>query len=163
MLQAQASVTEAAFFSDNGKVKPGDELIVLELTPGTPPGPDFVTSAGTVKVTSGANGIANYVSVLDIERPNRNGALLLDRSGGLVGLIVRNLDNRLMLDGDIELWGGPPAGFEGLRDSVADVVLRHLLDHYIVAYEAARPGPELLVEEVATRARDFTTLIECRR
>jgi len=162
-LEAEIYPTASLPFADSSTVRPGDELTVLEPVPGAPPDRDFGAHTATVRALFGSMTTALFINLIDAEGRTPGSALLLDRAGGLVGFIVRDLDNRVMFALDVRLWGRTPPDGAVSRDAVGEAQLRHFLDHHQVAYATTQAGEAPPTEAAAERARAAITPIECLR
>jgi len=159
-LMAERQPKTFAHFADSSRVNPGDELTVLEPAP---PGPDFATRTMTVKALIGSMQTASFINVIDTEGRAPGDALLLDGTGGLVGFIVRDIENEAMFGFDIRLWAGPMPDGATLPTAVGEMTLRHFLDHHRVAYATTPAGEAPPTEAAPERVLAALTPIECGR
>lgn len=156
-LMAETEPASFAHFADSSTVKPGDELTLLEPAPGAPPGAAPGTRTATVAALFDGIRAASFLTLFDAEGGAPGDALLLDGAGGLVGFIVRDLDDRAMAGMDMRLWLKTPPGSAVSRDAVGEAMLRHFLEHHKVPYrrQPAATGT------AAERARAAVTPIRC--
>lgn len=163
LLKADGGAPVAAPFGDSGTIEPGGPLLVVEPAARSPAGREFVATKATVKALIGSMSEALFITVIAADRPEKADALLFSHAGGLVGIMVADMGSRIMFGFDMRLWGGPPKGNAGSRDAIGEVVLRRFLEHADAAPEAVSYGTGITADEIAARAGDYTTPLECAR
>jgi len=117
---------------------------------------DLNVSTGTVSALAGVGDDARLVQISAPVQPGNSGGPLLDSAGRVIGVVVSKLDV-------IEIAKVTGTLPENINFAVKGALARSFLDIYGVKYAVARTSDAPRTEEIAERARAYTTLIECLR
>jgi len=113
-------------------------------------------TSGNISRLSGLNGDTRLLQISAPVQPGNSGGPLLDTSGAVLGVVVSKLDALRVakLTGDIP---------QNVNFALNTNVVRSLLDASGTNYVNAIPGRRLSPADIASRAGQFTVLIECWR
>lgn len=111
-------------------------------------------TTGTISRLSGIGGDSRLVQISAPVQPGNSGGPLLDSRGAVVGVVSSKLDAVTMANvtGDIP---------QNVNFALKTSVLKAFLDSVSVGYQMSSSGTQLSSAVVASRAKEYTALIEC--
>jgi S1-C subfamily serine protease len=113
-------------------------------------------TSGNVSRLSGLGGDTGQLQISAPVQPGNSGGPVLDAAGQVIGVVVSKLD----AVGVARATGDIP---QNVNFAIKGGVLRAFLDAHAVSYTTATGTQPLAAEAIATRARQFTVLVQCGR
>ena len=151
-----ANQPEPAFFRGGRGVQPGAAVVVIgfPLQGIIASGPSVTT--GIISSLAGPSNDRRLFQMTAPIHPGSSGGPVLDDAGNVVGVATAKLDPFVVVreTGDIP---------QNINFAVSAGIARAFLDAEGVRYEILPSGTALQTENIATRARQFTLRIECRK
>ena len=113
-------------------------------------------TSGNVSRLTGLGGDTGQLQISAPVQPGNSGSPVLDASGQVIGVVVSNLD----AVGVARATGDIP---QNVNFAIKGGVLRAFLDAHAVGYSTSTGTQPLAAEAIATRARQFTVMVQCAR
>ena len=155
LLQGEADPGGAfATFRAGRGIRPGADVVVIGYPLQGVVASEANVTRGNVSALAGPGDDRRLFQMTAPVQPGNSGGPVLDTSGHVVGVTVAKLDavKIARATGDIP---------QNVNFAVSAGTTRAFLDAEGVPYETARSGDTLAPDVVASRAKEFTVLVEC--
>ena len=115
---------------------------------------DLIVTSGQVNSLAGLENDSTRIQISAPVQPGNSGGPLIDRSGGIVGVIVSklNVSKLAKVTGDFA---------QNINFAIKPEILRLFLDANQMSYRTSTLGTRLEGTEIAKRARIFTVQVIC--
>jgi len=115
---------------------------------------DLIVTSGQVNSLAGMGNDPSFLQISAPVQPGNSGGPLIDRSGGIVGVVVSkvNVLRLAKVTGDFA---------QNINFAIKPEVLRMFLEANRVLYKSGPPGKRLDGVALAERARGFTVQVTC--
>ncbi|MDR3440671.1 MAG: serine protease [Telmatospirillum sp.] len=111
---------------------------------------------GIVSALAGLKEDTRLMQITAPVQPGNSGGPVLDNAGHVLGLVTAKMNavKVAQVTGDIP---------QNVNFAIKSSIIENFLDSNSVTYERAKSGPALPVADVASRAKEFTFMIQCER
>jgi len=146
--------TEKATFKETGKVRLGEDVVVVGFPLRGLLADDLNVSTGTVSALAGPGNDARFLQISAPVQPGNSGGPLLDDDGNVIGMVVSKLNavKVARVTGDIP---------QNVNFAIKAPVLKSFLDIHGIAYDTKSSGDKKSTEDIVEEARSYTVPIEC--